>query len=189
MNCEGCRTRWPMAIPMLIMLIVLAFGPQCSFGSESAVAPDGAPAIVQGQGGSEQSPPATPEPGRWQKRWQGMPQRSPGGGDARPGKDLQGELKLTPQQSEQLKVIRSKYQDRQEDLLFTIREKKMDLVKGLREAQPDRKSINRKLDDILKLEGDRQRLIVDEFFEVRQILTPDQIKIFTRKAMRTMMRN
>jgi len=31
--------------------------------------------------------------------------------------------------------------------------------------------------------------MVDEFFEVRQLLTPEQARLFTRKTLRAMLRN
>lgn len=100
-----------------------------------------------------------------------------------------GELNLTPEQQAGLKKIREKYDTRREDLLFLMREKKLEMVKMLKEDKPDRKKLERKLEEITKLEADRQRLFLDEFFEVREILTPKQAKIFTRKTMKFLLRD
>jgi Spy/CpxP family protein refolding chaperone len=184
--------RWLIRI-MVMSLVFIAFSGHCSFGNDDPTGATGNHHQALAQGEPERSPEPNPGQGRWQRHWQGLPGKSPTEGtdqpSGRPGAGGQWDLKLTPQQSEQLKTIRSRYEDRQQDLLFNAREKKMELMKCLREAQPDKSKINKKLDEIVKLEGSRQRLIVDEFFEVRQILTPDQVKIFTRKAMRAMMKN
>lgn len=98
-------------------------------------------------------------------------------------------MNLNAEQKEKLMKIRKGFEDRQEDVSFSIKEKKFELVKLFREATPDRKKIEAKLNEIIELERARQRLYLDEFFQVREILTPEQVKIFTRQTMRALIRN
>jgi len=100
-----------------------------------------------------------------------------------------GGMNLNAEQKEKLMKIRKGFEDRQEDVSFSIKEKKFELVKLFREATPDRKKIEAKLNEIIELERARQRLYLDEFFQVREILTPEQVKIFTRQTMRALIRN
>jgi Spy/CpxP family protein refolding chaperone len=99
------------------------------------------------------------------------------------------EMGLTPEQQEKLKNIRTRYEEKAEDIQFEIRSKKIEMVKLLRAPSPERKMIDQKLEELLKLEGARQRLYVDEYFEVRKLLTPEQARIFTRKTIRAIMKN
>lgn len=112
------------------------------------------------------------------------PTLSPGG-----EKGEQRGMKLTSEQKEKLRNIRKIFEDKQDDVNFSIREKKMELAKLFREASPDRKKLEGKLNEIIELERTRQRLYLDEFFQVREILTPEQVKIFTRQTMRALLRN
>ena len=100
-----------------------------------------------------------------------------------------GEMKLTTQQSDLLKKIREKYEWKREDIVYKMKEKKIEMVRLLREDTPDRKQIEKKLEEVAKLEGERQKLFLDEYFEVRTVLSPEQVKIFTRKTVRALMRD
>ncbi len=108
-----------------------------------------------------------------------------------PGSDrgVKGWMNLSPEQREKLKKIRKSYEDRQDDINFSMKEKKLELAKLFREAAPDRKKIEGKLNEVIELERARQRLYLDEFFQVREILSPEQVKIFTRQTMRALLRN
>jgi Spy/CpxP family protein refolding chaperone len=105
-----------------------------------------------------------------------------------PGGGGQADMKLTPEQQDKLKKIRDAYMDRTEEMQLQIKEKRFEMMKLFRDQEPDRKKIYAKIDEIYKLECDRQRLMVDEFFEVRQVLTPEQARVFRIKTYRAMMK-
>jgi len=98
-------------------------------------------------------------------------------------------MNLTSGQREKLRNIRKSFEDKQDDINFSIREKKLELAKLFREDSPDRKKLEGRLNEIIELERTRQRLYLDEFFQVREILTPEQVKIFTRQIMKALLRN
>ncbi|MDQ7822888.1 MAG: periplasmic heavy metal sensor [Candidatus Eremiobacteraeota bacterium] len=99
-----------------------------------------------------------------------------------------GALNLTSEQKAELKKIRARFEDKQEDLDLSMKAKKIEMVKLFREESPDRKKIETRLKELNALEGSRQKLFLDEFFEVREILTPEQVKLFTRKTVRALLR-
>lgn len=102
---------------------------------------------------------------------------------------LDQNMGLNKEQYEKLKKIRNKYEDKREDLMLEVREKKMDMIKLLKESEIDRKKVDSKLEEMLHIERERQKLFLDEFFEVRDILTPDQIRMFTRRIVKSLLRN
>ena len=112
-----------------------------------------------------------------------------GPGSREKGRGKLGELKLTAEQNGRLKEIRKKYEGRREDILCQMKVKKVEMIKLLRDEKPDRNKIEKKLDEITKLEAERQRLFLDEYFDVREVLTPEQVKIFTRITVRHLMRD
>jgi Spy/CpxP family protein refolding chaperone len=102
--------------------------------------------------------------------------------------DKFGEFGLTPEQRGSLKVIRQKYEDKRGDILFSMKEKKLELVRLIRESKPDKKKIEKKLQEITALEGERQKLLLDEFFEVREVLTPEQAQRFTNMTIKHLLK-
>jgi len=122
---------------------------------------------------------------RFKKQMLHPPMRGEGGNSSGGAQDL----KLTPQQQEKLKRIRDSFVDRQEEIMLRIREKRLEMLKLFKDPEPDRKKIDASIDEIVRLEGARQHLMVDEFFEVRKLLTPEQARLFTRKTLRAMLRN
>lgn len=95
---------------------------------------------------------------------------------------------LTPQQRDSLRVIRRKFEEKRGDILFSMKEKKLELIKLIRESKPDKKKIEKKLAEITALEGARQQLLLDEFFEVREVLTPEQGQRFTNMTIKHLLK-
>jgi len=82
-----------------------------------------------------------------------------------------------------MRKIRDKYQDKRDEITLNMEEKKLELIKLLKQSKPNKWQIKKKLAEIVELEKSRQNLMVDEFFEVRSQLSPTQAIRFTHKLI------
>mgnify|MGYP000268167936 CR=1 FL=1 len=87
-----------------------------------------------------------------------------------------------------LKEIIAKFEEKRDDLFLKMQLKKLELVQLLKEEPPQKKKLQAKIDEIIELERDRQKLMIDEFFAVRKILKPQQAKHFTRRLIKLILR-
>lgn len=97
-------------------------------------------------------------------------------------------LRLTGDQKKKMQEIRFKYSAKMEDITFSLQRKRFELAEILRQNDPDRKKIDAKVDQLMNLEKQRHRLILDEYFEIRKILNKRQNSFFLRRIIRAMMK-
>jgi Spy/CpxP family protein refolding chaperone len=115
--------------------------------------------------------------GRLLRRGQGQP---PG-----PGHE---HLQLSPEQKEKIQAIRNKYSGLLDDVVIEIRKARLEMVTEMKKDNPDRAQIETKLKKVMTLQEKRHQIILDEYFEIRSVLTPEQNRFFVRRFIRSMMR-
>jgi periplasmic protein CpxP/Spy len=93
-------------------------------------------------------------------------------------------LNLSPEQKTKLKAIRSKYADKITDIKLSTQKSRIELAQLLREDNLDRAKIDAKLEENLKNSSMLQKTMLQEFFDAREILTPEQRKIFADQLVR-----
>jgi Spy/CpxP family protein refolding chaperone len=98
--------------------------------------------------------------------------------------DLTGQLHLSRDQQTKLEAIHHKYADRTRALKATIAAKRRELASQMSAEAPDRATVERQMQEIVTLEGQRQKLLTDEFFEVLGVLKPDQQKLFRARVVK-----
>lgn len=97
-------------------------------------------------------------------------------------------LNLTPEQKTKLQNIRSKYSNKITDIKLSTQKARIELAQLLREDKPDKAKIDAKLEENLKNTSLMQKTMLQEFFEAREVLTPEQRKIFADQIVRMLTR-
>lgn len=97
-------------------------------------------------------------------------------------------MKLTDEQKEKLKKIKQKYGDNLEDLQFKTMKKRIELVEEIRKENPARKKVDKIVQGIVQIEARKQKIIINQFFEIRKILNPDQRKMYVRRFVRQLLK-
>lgn len=95
-----------------------------------------------------------------------------------------GELRLTPNQTQGLRAIRDRFEARRQDLTLRLGQRRLELANMLRNDAGDKASVKSKLQEIMEIERERQDLFVDEYFEARQLLKPQQWNLYRRRVLR-----
>ena len=62
------------------------------------------------------------------------------------------------------------------------------MAEFIREENPVRKKIDEQLNRIIDLERQRQKILLDEFFETREILNPEQQRQLTLMTVKMILR-
>jgi Spy/CpxP family protein refolding chaperone len=101
-----------------------------------------------------------------------------------PHLDLTQTLHLDTAQENKLREIYAKYQKPKDDLRARVREHRVAIVKEMSGPTPDRNAIEQHLQEVIRLEGERQRVMVDEYFEILAVLTPAQKKTFSEQMVK-----
>ncbi|MCE1246673.1 MAG: periplasmic heavy metal sensor [Firmicutes bacterium] len=99
---------------------------------------------------------------------------------------LKAFLKLTDDQQQKLKEVHQQYNNALEDIHISSMRRKLELAEEMKKDEPDRKKIDELLITINQLDLKKQKTIMDEFFAIRKILSPEQRTFFTRKFIRQM---
>jgi Spy/CpxP family protein refolding chaperone len=100
----------------------------------------------------------------------------------------EGQMQLSTEQKEKIGLIRNRYSDLLDDVVIEIRQARFEMMAEMRKDNPDRPRIEAKLSKVMELQEKRHKIFLDEFFEIREVLTPEQNKFFVRRMMRNMMR-
>lgn len=95
---------------------------------------------------------------------------------ARMGWDDQ--LKLTPQQVEQIQKLRTAFQTKAIDLRADLQKLRLELREQMRAERPSKRTIDATIDKIVAKEGDLEKLRVGHRLDVRALLTDEQKQIF-----------
>lgn len=96
------------------------------------------------------------------------------------GQTLPKELKLTDQQKADIQKIRLDQMQKRIDINAQIQHARLDYEKLASADNPDRDALAAKLDDIAKLRGELHKNLLDGWFAVNKILTPNQQKIWKK---------
>ncbi len=96
-------------------------------------------------------------------------------------------LGLSEEQRAALMKLHSKYEDQREDLKLQMQELRLKLARMVRAKELDKEAIKEKLHEILQVEESIQNSVVDEIFEAKEILTPEQFLAYKRKILQRMM--
>jgi Spy/CpxP family protein refolding chaperone len=95
------------------------------------------------------------------------------------GKETSG-LKLTDQQKKDAQKIKFDLMQKQIDLRAKIAHARLDYQQLTSADSPDESAIAEKIDDIAKLKVESKKNMLDSWFAVNKILTPDQQKIWKK---------
>ncbi|MEA3489379.1 MAG: Spy/CpxP family protein refolding chaperone [Candidatus Omnitrophota bacterium] len=87
-------------------------------------------------------------------------------------------LDLSPKQREQLKELRRENREMMKALMEELRDTRHDLSEELQETYSSRKKIKRVVSDMKKLQAKQIDQRVDNFLDMKKILTPDQFEEF-----------
>lgn len=98
-----------------------------------------------------------------------------------------GDLNLSSEQQQQIDAVHRQYSSQRAALESQLKSKKFELMRGLRASHPDERRVKQVLADIMGLEHQRQNLFVDEMFECRAKLTPQQWEVYLRSMLQIMM--
>ncbi len=102
----------------------------------------------------------------------------PGHGFGKARMGLDDQLKLTPQQVEQIQKSRTVLQTKCIDLRADTQKLQLELREQMRADKPNQKAIDATLDKIAAQQAALQKLRVGHHLEVRALLTPEQRLIF-----------
>lgn len=105
-----------------------------------------------------------------------------------PGGKALERIQLTEEQKVQVQKIRSRYEWQIEDIRISSHKARLQMADYLREENPARKKVDEQLHRIMDLERQRQKILLDEFFETREILNPEQRRQLTMMTVRMILR-
>ncbi|OQX86750.1 hypothetical protein B6D60_05520 [candidate division KSB1 bacterium 4484_87] len=92
-------------------------------------------------------------------------------------------LNLTAEQQQKVADLRLQHQKDTLPLQTELQNKKAELKLMMVEDMPNMKKIDRKIDEISRIQADLKKLHVKHHFEMRRILTPEQRKIFDSHSL------
>ncbi len=93
-------------------------------------------------------------------------------------KKMGDKLNLNDAQKKQLDEMRTTMQKNAVQLHSKIQLARIDLRELLKADEPDKGAIENKLNEIARLQTDQKMLRINHWFEVKKILTPEQMKIW-----------
>ncbi len=85
---------------------------------------------------------------------------------------------LTDEQRNQLDVLHLEYKKKKYLLEAQMKQAKIELALLITADSPNKNGISKKIDEIVKLKGEKLRLKADHKIDVRKVLNPDQRVIF-----------
>ncbi|MEW6282195.1 MAG: periplasmic heavy metal sensor [Candidatus Eremiobacterota bacterium] len=98
-----------------------------------------------------------------------------------------GRLKLTAAQRQQIKEIRQRYRQSRQPIHTRVKALRLELLELLAQEQPDKGQVNAKVREIMDVQMQLQQSIVDELFEIRGVLTPEQWKALRSRLLDEML--
>lgn len=97
------------------------------------------------------------------------------------------QLKLTDQQKAEAQKIKLNIMQKQIDVRANIAHARIDYQELASAADPDQKALSAKLEDIAKLKGQLRTNMLDGWFAINKILTPEQQKTWKKVLEHPMM--
>jgi Spy/CpxP family protein refolding chaperone len=99
------------------------------------------------------------------------------------------QLKLTDQQRKDIDQIRFELQKQTIDQQAKLKTERLELAQLFKADNPDQSAIQKKVGAISQLQSQQRLMIVDHWFAVNKLLTPDQQKIWKRVSARLWMQH
>ncbi|MFQ6091566.1 MAG: Spy/CpxP family protein refolding chaperone [bacterium] len=87
---------------------------------------------------------------------------------------LRRQLNLTEDQFRRVRDAQGQVAEEMEAMRKSLRAKRAELVRLLREPDPDRAEIDARLREIATLQADLERRVVDNLLKLKGVLTPEQ---------------
>ncbi len=109
----------------------------------------------------------------------GTPMPNPEGRDK-----LMEKLQLTDQQKDQMGKLRTQFQKSNEELASKLRLNRIDLRDLLQAEKPDKAAVQKNVKSATDLQQQMKLNMIDHMFAVREILTPQQQKIWKEHMAR-----
>jgi Spy/CpxP family protein refolding chaperone len=91
---------------------------------------------------------------------------------------------LTEEQIKQLNKIRLEHKKKCYPIKASLKQAKVELALLMTTGSPKQKDLNKKIDEILKLKGEKLRLKVDKKIKIRKMLTEDQRVQFDMRVLK-----
>jgi len=88
------------------------------------------------------------------------------------------ELSLSQSQAREMESLRKALEPKMEEIREELRDKRVQLVNLLMEAEADLEKINIQLNEIESLQTELQKLVIDHLLQEKKILSPEQQKKF-----------
>jgi Spy/CpxP family protein refolding chaperone len=105
-------------------------------------------------------------------------ERSHQEGEHSPMSFLGKELSLSQSQAREMESLRKALELKMEEIREQLRDKRVQLVNLLMEAEADHEKINIRLNEIESLQTELQKLVIDHLLQEKKILSPEQQKKF-----------
>jgi len=99
-------------------------------------------------------------------------------GEHSPMSFLGKELSLSQSQAREMESLRKALEPKMEEIREELRDKRVQLVNLLMEAEADLEKINIQLKEIESLQTELQKLVIDHLLQEKKILSPEQQKKF-----------
>lgn len=96
-------------------------------------------------------------------------------------------LNLPEETRQKLHQIHQAYKGERAELENSLKSKKFELIRLLRQPQADRARVKKVIGEIMAVEHQRQNLYIDELFDSRQHLTEQQWTEYQRSMIRLML--
>lgn len=96
---------------------------------------------------------------------------------------MQKELGLTSRQIEVFNELRNEMHSTLDSLSTELAEKRIIMIEELWSDEPDSTRVAQLVDDIGAIQTTAQMKVIDHFLHIRDILTPEQRKIFHAKVL------
>jgi Spy/CpxP family protein refolding chaperone len=103
------------------------------------------------------------------------------------GRQLFNQLKLTDDQRKDVEKLRFDLQKKTIDHQARLKSSRLDLAELFKADNPDQSSIQKKASEISQLQSQQRAMVIDHWFAVNKLLTPEQQKIWKRVSARLLM--
>jgi Spy/CpxP family protein refolding chaperone len=97
-------------------------------------------------------------------------------GEHSPMSFLSKELSLSQSQTREMESLRKALEPKMEEIREELRDKRVQLVNLLIEAEADLEKINTRLNEIESLQTELQKLVINHLLQEKKILSPEQQK-------------
>ena len=85
---------------------------------------------------------------------------------------------------QQLRNLHQKFEARRQEVLIRLSQRRVELAEMLRRDDSDKTTVKNKIHEILALERQRQELMVDEYFDAKNKLSPAQFETLRGRVLR-----